>query len=95
MSDWSEWNDVPDIPYTSGFNEAYKDKFAECDGGMHVSGNLSGRQDFAGKLTGDYRDYGDFPWRWYLLTDLARKPEGYGHMSVWCDEGSLIFIDKP
>jgi len=64
---------------------------AECDGGQAIEGTrLAGRQNFAGTLTGDFRDFGDYPWRWYLMTDLTRKPSGSTHAAVWCDSGSLV-----
>lgn len=83
---------TPDIPYKTGFNAEYQGKAAECDGGQHVVGNLSGRQDFSGILTGDFRDYGNYPWRWYLMSNLVYKPQGFEHEAVWCDEGSLVFL---
>lgn len=93
MNDWDK--EGPEgMSFTPGFNADYTGKFAECDGGMHVVGNLSGRQDFAGVLSGDYRDYGSYPWRWYLMKDLQRKPDGYPNEAVWCDEGSLILVDR-
>ncbi len=94
MSDWQD-TEAQGMPHKLGFNPDYAGKYAECDGGMHVTGNLSGRQDFTGVLTGDYRDYGEYPWRWYLMKDLVHAPEGYGHDAVWCDEGSLILLDRP
>ncbi len=84
----------PDAGYKSGFNPDYRGKLAECDGGAQIPDTkYAGRQFFAGTLTGDYRDFGDYPWRWYLLTDLTDKPEHFGQNSVWCDEGSLVVLD--
>ena len=81
-------------PYTSGFNADYQGKKAECDGGAPVPDTrYAGRQEFAGTLTGDYRDFGDYPWRWYLMTELTVKPSNYPHDSVWCDEGNLFLTD--
>lgn len=85
----------PQAPFTSGFNTAYAGRRAECDGGAPVPGtHFAGRQDFAGTLTGDYRDFGDYPWRWYLLADLTLKPENYPYEAVWCDEGNLFLLDS-
>jgi hypothetical protein len=82
-------------PFKSGFNPAYQGRRAECDGGGRQAGTkFAGRQDFAGTLTGDYRDFGDYPWRWYLLHQLTLKPQGYPHEAVWCDEGSLVLLDE-
>jgi hypothetical protein len=82
-------------PYTSGFNPQYKDRKAECDGGAAVPGtHFAGRQEFAGTLTGSYRDFGSYPWRWYLLTELTLKPNNYPYDSVWCDEGNLFLQDS-
>lgn len=80
----------------SGFDEAVAGKFAECDGGGAVAGTkLAGRQEFAGTLSGEYVDHGDPPWRWYLMKDLTRKPEGYQWSSVWCEAGNLFIVDEP
>jgi hypothetical protein len=68
---------------------------AECDGGGPVPGtHFAGRQDFAGTLTGDCIEYGDPAWRWFLMTDLVVKPEGFGADAVWCLEGNLYLIDE-
>ena len=80
---------------SAGFNPQYAGKRAECDGGAHIAGTkYAGRQFFAGTLTGNYRDYGDYPWRWYLMTKLTQMPRGYVHETVWCDEGSLLLEDE-
>jgi len=39
-------------------------------------------------------DHGDPPWRWYLMTDLDRKPDGYPWESVWCEAGNVFLIEK-
>jgi hypothetical protein len=68
---------------------------AECDGGAQIAETkYAGRQFFAGTLTGQYRDYGDYPWRWFLMGDLTEKPEGYAFDTVWCDEGSLALENE-
>ncbi|HVN43525.1 MAG TPA: hypothetical protein VMT50_12135 [Steroidobacteraceae bacterium] len=78
--------------YREGFDEAMRGRRAECDGGKGIEGtHFAGRQEFAGVLTGHYRDFGDYPWRWYLMTDLTRKPSGYAHDGVWCAAESLVF----
>lgn len=78
----------------SGFDAAMAGKRAECDGGGAVAGTrLAGRQEFAGVLTGEYVDHDDPPWRWYLLGDLSRKPEGYAWETVWCESGSLFVLE--
>ncbi len=65
-------------------------KRAECDGGGPVAGTrFAGRQEFSGTLTGEYVDHGDPPWRWYLLSNLTAKPDGYDADTVWCEQGSL------
>ena len=79
-------------PKRSGFDAALSGRRAECDGGGPVAGGaVAARQEFAGLLTGEYVDHGDPPWRWYLMTPLARKPEGYVWDAVWCDSDSLFF----
>ncbi len=93
MSD-QQHDDGEQAPFRSGFNAAYAGRRAECDGGAPVPGtHFAGRQDFAGTLTGDYRDFGDFPWRWYLMTSLTIKPANYPYEAVWCDEGNLFLLD--
>ena len=82
----------PGAGYPEGFDEAMRGRRAECDGGKGIEGtHFAGRQEFAGTLTGHYRDFGDYPWRWYLMTDLTRKPSGYAHDGVWCASESLVF----
>jgi hypothetical protein len=82
---------APAAAYREGFDAAMQGRRAECDGGKGIEGtHFAGRQEFAGTLTGHFRDFGDYPWRWYLMTDLTRKPTGYAHDGVWCDSGSLV-----
>ena len=78
-----------------GFDAAVAGKRAECDGGHAIAGShFAGRQEFAGKLTGEYVDHGDPPWRWYLLADITRKPEGCPDDAVWCESGNLFVLDN-
>ena len=84
----------PDSPgdagFSPGFDAAMSGRVAECDGGRAIAGTkFAGRQEFTGTLTGAYRDFGPYPWRWYLLAQLTRKPEGFAHDAVWCDAESL------
>lgn len=82
-------------PFVSGHTPELKGQRAECDGGRPVAGTkYAGRQEFTGTLTGDYRDFGPYPWRWYLLGELTRKPPGFAYDSVWCDADSLTLIDE-
>lgn len=75
----------------AGFDAAMRGRHAECDGGQGIKGtHFAGRQEFAGTLTGHFREFGSFPWRWYLMTELTRKPAGYALQAVWCDAGSLF-----
>jgi len=74
----------------AGFDPRMAGRRAECDGGRAIPGTrYAGREEFAGVLTGDYVDHGDPPWRWYLLAELTRKPEGHPD-AVWCESGSLF-----
>ena len=83
-------------PFRAGFDAARAGRRAECDGGAAIAGTrFAGRQHFAGTLTGDYRDYGDYPWRWYLMTALTHAPQGYPHAAVWCDAGSMEVEGEP
>jgi hypothetical protein len=78
-----------------GFDASVAGKRAECDGGHAIAGtHFVGRQEFGGTLTGDYFDHGDPPWRWYLLTQLTLKPEGYPEESVWCESESLFIFES-
>jgi len=77
-------------PSEKGFDPEMADKTVECDGGGAIAGTkFAGRQEFAGRATGEYVDHGDPPWRWYLVVDLTLKPEGYPGDSVWCESGSV------
>jgi len=81
-------------PFRPGFEPRLAGVRAECDGGAPIAGtHLAGRQDFAGRLTGHFRDFGPYPWRWFLMTDLVRRPQGYAHEAVWCDAGALTLIE--
>jgi hypothetical protein len=74
-----------------GFDESYKDKIAECDGGEALAGTrYAGRQEFRGRLTGDYLDVGDPPSRWYLMVELTLKPKGFEGDAVWCLSGNTF-----
>jgi len=82
------------LPTTPGFDSSVAGRRAECDGGGPVmGGRYAARQDFAGRLTGDYVDHGDPAWRWYLMKDLYVKPDGYPGDSVWCESNSLFFVE--
>ncbi|MFQ5667754.1 MAG: hypothetical protein ACE5I7_15180 [Candidatus Binatia bacterium] len=80
------------LPTRHGFDPKMAGRRAECDGGGLIMAGVRSatRQEFAGKLTGDYVDHGDPPWRWYLMVDLYRKPHGYAWDRVWCESGSLF-----
>ena len=81
-----------DAGYREGFDGAMRGRRAECDGGKGIEGtHFAGRQEFTGTLTGAFRDFGDYPWRWYLMTELTRRPPGYEHDGVWCAAESLVF----
>ncbi len=82
-------------PHSSGFDADLVGKRAECDGGHAVAGtHFAGRQEFTGTLTGQYVDHGDPPWRWYLLGDLTRTPDGYPYAVVWCESENLFVIGE-
>lgn len=88
---------VPDesMPVRKGFDEARAGKWAECDGGGPVEGTrFAGRQEFAGRLTGEYVDHGDPPSRWYLMVELTRKPANYEWDAVWCEAGNIYLTDE-
>ena len=81
------------MPSVAGFDRARAGRHAECDGGGIIPGTRhAGRQEFTGTLTGEYVDHGDPPWRWYLLSNLDRRPDGYPGDAVWCLAGNL-FVD--
>lgn len=85
----------PDLDFVSGIAPEMQGRRAECDGGAPIVGTkFAGRQEFAGTLTGHYRDYGKYAWRWYLMAELTKKPEGYAHEAVWCDADSLFMVDE-
>lgn len=74
-----------------GFATEYADCIAECDGGGAIAGTrYAGRQDFKGRLTGDYVDVGDPPARWYLMVDLVEKPATFEGDAVWCLAGNTF-----
>ncbi len=80
---------------TPGFDAAVAGRRAECDGGGPVLGTrYASRQEFAGTITGEYVDHGDPAWRWYLMTDLTLKPDGYPDDTVWCEKNSIFFADE-
>lgn len=84
----------PSLNVSPGFDAAMAGKRAECDGGGPVEGTrFAARQEFTGTLTGEYFDHGDPPWRWFLMVDLTKKPDGYGWDSVWCESGFIFLID--
>ncbi len=85
----------PSLPVRKGFDEAMAGKRAECDGGGPVEGTrYAGHQQFSGRLTGEYFDHGDPPWRWYCLVDLTEKPPSYEYDAVWCESGSIYLADE-
>jgi len=90
----SKEKDEP-LPVRSGFDPEMAGKRAECDGGGPVPGTqYAVRLDFRGRLSGEYVDHGDPPWRWYRMVDLTYKPEGYEEDSVWCESESVYLIDE-
>lgn len=93
MADDSLPSTMPTVP---GFDPARAGKRAECDGGGAIAGTrYAGREEFTGTLTGEYVDHGDPPWRWYLLKDLVRRPEGYPGTAVWCLAENLFVEGEP
>jgi len=83
------------LPASHGFDSNMAGRRAECDGGGPTAvARFAARQEFAGQLTGEYVDHGDPPWRWYLMVELCRKPEGYAWDSVWCESGNLFLVDE-
>lgn len=82
------------ISRVAGFDAERAGRRAECDGGApEAATGLGTREEFSGTLTGQYVDHGDPPWRWYLMTDLTRKPDGYPWDAVWCESGNLFLAD--
>jgi len=78
---------------TKGFDPSVANRVAECDGGGPIEGTrYAGRQDFRGRLTGEYVDVGDPPSRWYLMVDLTLKPDNFDSDAVWCLSGNT-FLD--
>ncbi len=81
---------------TPGFDPARAGKRAECDGGGAIAGTrYAAREEFTGTLTGEYVDHGDPPWRWYLLKNLERRPDGYPGDAVWCLAENLFVEGEP
>jgi len=88
---------VPEEPFPvrKGLDEDMAGKRAECDGGSAIHGTrYAGRQEFAGRLTGEYVDHGDPPSRWYLMVDLIQKPRNYDLDAVWCESGNIYLVDE-
>lgn len=86
---------MPAIDVRPGFDPTLAGKRAECDGGgMVPGGRYATRQEFTGSLTGEYRDHGTPPWRWYRMEELTRKPNNYPHDTVWCESESLFLLDE-
>ncbi len=82
------------LPFSTGFDDRIAGKSAECDGGGPIEGTrYAARQEFTGRLTGEYFEHGDPPWRWYLMVDLSNKPDNYGWDSVWCESGNIYLVD--
>jgi hypothetical protein len=83
-------------PFRAGFDAARAGRRAGCDGGAAVAGTrVAGRPLLARTHTRDYPDFGDYPWRWYLMSSLSHAPDGYPHATVWCEAGSLEIEDDP
>ena len=79
----------------AGFDPALAGQRAECDGGGPVLGTRwARREEFTGRLTGEYVDHGDPPWRWYRMVELERKPEDFAADAVWCESGSLFVCEE-
>lgn len=84
------------VPVRAGFDENLAGRLAECDGGGPIEGTrYAGRQDFRGRLTGEYIEEGDPPSRWYLMTDLSLKPPQFPSEAVWCEAGNIFLIREP
>ena len=92
----SSTDSLPESSFRAGYEPGVRNLEAECDGGRPIEGtHFAGRQSFTGRMTGHYRDYGPYPWRWYLLGSLTRKPDGFVHDAVWCDAESLYPVSAP
>ena len=80
---------------TRGFDPEIAGRRAECDGGGLVPGtHYVAREEFTGTLTGDYVDHGDPPWRWLLMSDLVRSPDGFEAEGIWCESESVFLVDE-
>jgi hypothetical protein len=77
-----------------GFDEVLAGKLAECDGGTPAPTGGGTREEFSGRLTGEYVDHGDPPWRWYRMIDLVKKPAGYDFDSVWCESNNVFVTEE-
>ncbi len=78
------------------FDEDLAGRLAECDGGGPIEGTrFAGRQDFRGRLTGEYVEEGNPPSRWYLMTDLTVKPPQFPSEAVWCEAGNIFLVEDP
>lgn len=85
----------PSLSRRPGFDPDMAGKRAECDGGGPIPGTqLAARMEFTGTLTGEYFDHGDPPWRWYLMVDLSKRPDGWSWDAVWCEAGNIFLIDE-
>ncbi len=77
----------------TGFDPTLVGKRAECDGGSVDAEGRASREEFTGTLTGVYVDHGSPPTRWYLMTELTRKPPDYEWDSVWCESGFVFVME--
>lgn len=83
-----------EIPGRRGLEPSAVDRRAECEGGGPLPGTRwAARMEFTGRLTGEYVDHGDPPWRWYLMVDLEKKPDQWEWKSAWCESSSLYYDD--
>jgi len=79
----------------AGFDPELAGRLAECDGGGAVLDTRWGRrEEFRGRLTGEYVDHGDPPWRWYRMVELDQKPEDFAAEAVWCESGNLFVCEE-
>jgi hypothetical protein len=82
-------------PRRAGFDESMAGKHAECDGGTPMPSGGGTHEEFIGVLTGEYVDHGENPpWRWYRMTELSRKPDGYDFDEVWCEKDSVYVMEN-